>query len=64
MNHTPDSNVYNSCYLCEYIDQTGKYCDDNCPIDWGKNGWCMCGEVDYRYSPISKILALPERNVQ
>ena len=52
----------NSCYLCEYVAQMGKHCDE-CPIDWGKS-WgtrCIDGDVDYRYSPISEILALPER---
>jgi len=52
----------NSCYLCEYVAQKGVDCG-SCPIDWGKS-WgtrCIYGDVDYRYSPISEILALPER---
>lgn len=60
--NTPEAIPYANCYLCEYVAQTGKHCDD-CTIDWGKS-WgirCIDGDVDYRYSPISKILALPER---
>ena len=52
----------NSCYLCEYVAQEGADCG-SCPIDWGKSRGTRCvnGDVDYRYSPISEILALPER---
>ncbi len=56
--NTPEEIPYANCYLCEYMNQIDNNCDD-CLIDWGK-GNCM-GKVDYRYSPISEILELPER---
>lgn len=65
----PYEYVRHNCFLCEYV----KYNKDigsckRCPIDWGHDGIydnaCekMCNPgVDWRYSPISEILALPER---
>lgn len=50
------------CFLCEYVEQnksTKGGCPSACPIDWGKG--CMRGDVKYSSSPISEILALPER---
>ena len=59
--HTPEVIPIANCYLCEYIKQIGApNCSNSCPIDWGYFT-CMYGKVDYRYSPISEILALPER---
>jgi len=65
--HTPECNPLCNCYLCEYVFQMqiGQMhigCD-SCPIDWGTKDGCVSGEgkIDFRYSPISKILALPER---
>jgi len=59
--HTPEALPRANCYLCEYIKQIDAgNCNDSCPIDWGYF-ICMYGKVDYRYSPISDILALPER---
>jgi len=56
-------NIYCHCYLCQYVNEHGLDCYD-CPIDWGGGGGCMTGtHVDYRLSPIYKILALPEREV-
>lgn len=61
LDHTPESLPKSWCYLCEYTKQIIPYdCANSCPIDWGGRD-CMYGKVDYRYSPISKILALPER---
>lgn len=57
--HTPEAMPLYYCYLCEYIYQIDDTCD-NCPINWGE-GRCVCGEVNYCYSPISEILSLPER---
>lgn len=56
--------ICDSCYLCEYAKQVYGdgyvYIDcDSCPIDW--NGDCMDGKVNRLYSPISEILALPEK---
>lgn len=56
--------VMADCFLCEYVEQNVdlspiKSCTSVCPIDWGKG--CMRGDVRYSSSPISEILALPER---
>ncbi len=60
--HTPRCNPLCNCYLCEYVMQAHIGCDD-CPIDWGTKDGCVSGKskIDFRYSSISKILALPER---
>ena len=59
----PKEEVNADCFLCEYAAHKTGDCR-GCPINWGgdtcqkyniKNG------VDWRYSPISEILALPER---
>lgn len=56
-----DADITAHCYLCQYVDERGLNCDD-CPIDW--NGQTTCfGDVHYKRSPISEILALPERKV-
>lgn len=58
-------NVSSNCFLCEY---TGWHCEE-CPVDWGnteREVWriqCVGNNVDYRYSPISEILALPRREL-
>lgn len=55
------------CFLCEYVEQNVDLsrakggCQSVCPIDWGKG--CMRGDVRYSSSPISEILALPERGM-
>ena len=53
-----------NCFLCDYCGHD--YCDI-CPIEW-PDGTCYRtfgmppAKVDYRFSPISEILALPTRN--
>lgn len=64
----PDERIMFDCFLCEYakVDIYGNC--DKCPIDWGKDRFRKntCQKIrstgtDWRYSPISEILALPER---
>ena len=61
--HFPGENVNSGCFLCEYDMQQegGGYCDF-CPIEWPE-GHCMPynGATNCYISPISEILALPER---
>lgn len=61
--------IMNTCFLCEYADPEHTYdrpklCAD-CPIDWGTNYRfiypCEAGPTTWQCSPISEILALPER---
>lgn len=72
--HFPVKKICNDCFLCEYAvpmaRSTGNYndaCVMFCPIDWGKAGLVDCcsecedGGEFYEHAPISKILALPER---
>lgn len=59
INHTPEHIPKNDCYLCEYASQIDDSCEF-CPIDWGGSD-CLNNKINCRYSPISKILALPER---
>lgn len=76
--HFPNELVRSDCFLCEYAQYTdvahitGSLCA-GCPVAWNSydNPECIpdCiaswgrDAVDYRYSPISAILALPERKV-
>lgn len=66
LDHTPECIPQNDCYLCEYVSQISASCS-SCPIDWsaGRHVYdsynCVDGGVDYFSSPISDILALPER---
>lgn len=62
--HFPNEDVFNDCFLCEYCEncQNGS----GCLIDWGFNPLtdsygCIDGKTSYETSPISEILALPER---
>jgi len=64
------SEIENNCFLCEYTSQkTGRHDGSNCeycPIDWKSERtlvFCENGEVTWGNSPISEILALPERKV-
>lgn len=59
--HFPNSEIDNDCFLCEYVNHHGHSydCTESCPINW--DGGCFSGHVNYRESPISEILALPER---
>lgn len=75
--HFPNERVNSHCFLCEYaesvVEDSFTRCRA-CPIAW--NSYllpeCRPGDwqvargaiaVDYRFSPISTILALPEREV-
>ena len=54
--HFPDENIFNSCFLCEYVNNNNVSC---CLIDWP---YRTCATHSYYYNaPISEILALPER---
>ena len=64
----PNERVLKDCFLCAYTKGTDVVSCGRCPVDWGKDGryknscekWEDSG-VDWRKSPISEILALPER---
>lgn len=53
----------NNCFLCEWAIQNDNVPCDECPIDWGDVS-CVGGKIDYRFTPISVILALPERRIK
>ena len=64
--HFPNEDICNNCFLCEFCEDctNGK----ECIIDWGFNALtnsygCIDGKTSYETSPISKILALPEREI-
>lgn len=74
--HFPNEHVNSNCFLCEYAQRVTKDSFTRCracPIAWNfklipncnPGAWRVEGTnaVDYRYSPISAILALPEREV-
>lgn len=64
--HFPDESIENSCFLCEYNKNKGKFCS-SCPVKWPIEikGYNYCTDNDYYYkAPISEILALPEREVE
>lgn len=56
--------VLNNCFLCEYTNEIDPYlkvdCGYICPIQW-INDDC-CDREGWATMPISKLLALPERN--
>ena len=66
--HFPGEYIHFNCFLCEYCghDYNDNGCD-KCPIEW-PDGVCSRAfgkqpvKVDYRFAPISEILALPTRN--
>lgn len=74
--HFPNEDVDSDCFLCEYARHVTKdpfiiRCY-NCPIAWNSSirpdckpgAWLVASSaiaVDFRYSPISVILALPVR---
>lgn len=75
--HFPHEHINSSCFLCEYAQSVTvdlfPRCR-NCPIAWDSSlipnccpgiwqVWEGNNAVDYRYSPISVILSLPEREV-
>lgn len=68
--HFPEERIESGCFLCEYTRQYNDDCDC-CPIKWdederydycgGQYDYCGGQHVSYERSPISEILALPER---
>lgn len=62
----PGEYISNHCFLCEYAGTDG--CS-KCPIDWGNveiSKWfahCVGNNTSYLSTPISEILALPEKDV-
>ena len=61
--HFPGEEVDCGCFLCEYdMQQEDGSCCDFCPIEW-PGGSCVAagGFINCIDSPISEILALPER---
>lgn len=58
--------IVNDCFLCEYVEEIDSYadCKDICPIKW-INGSCISDNPanSYETMPISKLLALPERDM-
>lgn len=61
----PSEHISSCCFLCEYDDQFDDRSCAHCPIDWSNGGEdddsCIMGRFTYIMSPISEILALPER---
>jgi len=65
----PKEAVCSNCFLCEYVNSAQDHKCSCCPINWGRDGESTnsCEKtisgigVDWRRSPISEILALPER---
>ena len=57
-----DADISAHCYLCQFVEEHKLRCED-CPIDWNGQRSCFEGTVSYRFSPLSEILALPERKV-
>lgn len=65
--HFPGESIDNYCFCCEYDLNTDGMCCVHCPIKWDvdyDNANCEGFVVNYLYSPISVILALPEREVE
>ena len=76
--HFPNEHVNSNCFLCEYAQSVTKDSFTRCrkcPIAWSSSSrpccipsdWLVCSGanvIDYRYSPISAILALPEIEVK
>lgn len=67
----PKEEVCAHCFLCEYVVSVQDWQCSGCPINWGRDGESTnsCEKtisgigVDWRHSPISEILALPENEV-
>ena len=63
--HFPEEEIESNCFLCEYVHQYNEDCEC-CPIRWDNNDdldWCIGKGINYESSPISEILALPEREM-
>lgn len=60
--HFPHESILCACFLCEYAENNNIGCSE-CLIDWDSDSeaGCVNEKVSYRSSPISLILALPER---
>lgn len=67
--HFPGEYIAGHCFLCQYGYDLGNLnCCWGCPIDWPKD---ICGDpccyknsdMNWCESPISKFLALPEREI-
>ena len=61
----PNEHIDNDCFLCEYDRLNNGYsnnCRNTCLIKW-TNGGCSSGDPEFRYynMPISRLLALPEK---
>ena len=64
--HFPDEIVLSNCPLCEYVEglpRTDSPICRLCPIDWPGTVCYNMNSINYYEYPISKILALPEREV-
>ena len=64
--HFPNEEISACCFLCEYVDRRNVDCSC-CPIKWNEDDnldWCSGKGINYKSSPISEILALPEREVE
>ena len=67
--HLHSEHILENCVLCEYAnrERLKRGCKINrceyCPINWGYyiRFGCECNEIIWSRSPISEILALPER---
>lgn len=61
--HIGSNLIFNDCFLCEYVEEMFPYedCAKVCPIKW--TGDDCCGEEGWEAMPISKLLALPERDL-
>ena len=65
--HFPNEFIESDCFLCEYTNKFIHILNEckKCPINWGdcRGYLCPCEEysVNWKSSPISEILALPER---
>ena len=68
--HFPEECVESNCFLCAYDDCHGYEACEFCPIDWpykDEHGNPNCSresKTNWHSSPISEILALPEREVE
>lgn len=70
--HFPGTIFLEDCILCEFAKQERmkhgyqEHRCHYCPINWGHNDrfGCESNDVIWNYSPISEILALPERKVE
>ena len=65
--HFPKEDIENNCFLCEYNKSSERDDCKDCPIRWPYEDdyTTYCTNRKYYYTaPISKILALPEREIE